>query len=596
MSIFKIKTKIKTKTKNNLTSKTGNDKIIFADKQASALLAGYEHQLDSPSSDRWEIVKENTSRTVYRGCLGQAVVFLKHFHNRSWTHRLGRLLGFSDARREMRFSKYLSAHHVRSAPVLAARCDRKTEWLAMRAVEPAEPIDKWHDRQLRMGQAGKRRIRECTVAMAKLIGRMHQVGVVHRDLHCGNILLKTDIKKPTLVLMDLHRMGKRRRLSRRVMAANLAQLFYDRMHFTTRTERLRFLKRYLVTCNAGGTLRGWMLLIESFAYRHIHRQYNQRDRRIFGRGRYFTPVNLDAGWRGYVILASKRRLGGSQAAEIVFTKDQWKAALANPDALFADGSAGREVIKDSKSSVVVRRRMKIGPHEVDVFVKRPRRKFFWKILPDMFRHSRPIRAFKLGHELLTRRIATALPLAAIERRTGLFLRESILITEAVASPDLYEFMNTWLSIPPKGDTPLGESQQRQLAQEVLWQLGRMLQQLHDNNFSHRDLKATNIRIRWSAGTRPEVVLVDLDGLRRVKFMTTQRRFKGLMRLNVSVLQCPPVNRAGRLRMLMGYLRRPGSGRIHFKPYWRVLEAWSARKLAKQIRSRRRRQKAARRPT
>jgi hypothetical protein len=69
-----------------------------------------------------------------------------------------------------------------------------------------------------------------------------------------------------------------------------------------------------------------------------------------------------------------------------------------------------------------------------------------------------------------------------------------------------------------------------------------------------------------------------------------------MRLNVSLLKCPVVNRAGRLRMLLGYFRRPGRGPINFKAYWRVLEDWSARKLRRQILSRRKRQKAARRPS
>ncbi len=578
---------------DNHESNTG--KIIFADEQAEELLKGFGQQLSNPQPEQWKLVKENASRTVYRGDINGKTVYLKHFHNPSWTHRLGRCLGFSDAMREMKFSKYLRQHHVRTAPALAAMCDSKKEWLATYAVEPAEPVDKWHEKQLLQGQAGKRKIQECLIAMGKLIGKMHRAGVVHWDLHCGNILLKTNTTKPTLVLMDLHRMGKRHRLPRRVMAANLAQLYYDRMHVTTRTERLRFLRHYLAECGLGGTLRGWMFLIDGFAHRHIQSQHNQRDRRIVGTNRYFTPIKLANGWRGHVVLASKRKLGGSKAADIVFTKADWKAALAEPGSLLAENATDREVFKDSKSSIVIRRKMKIGQHEVDVFVKRPRRKEFWKILPDMFRASRPVRAFKLGHELLARRIATALPLAAIERRTGLFLHESILITESVDSPHLHDFMQTWLSFPPRGDTPLSEPQQRQLAQEVLWQLGRMLQQLHDNNFSHRDLKATNIRIRWQPGIRPEVVLVDLDGLSRVRFMTTQRKFKGLMRLNVSVLQCPPVNHAGRLRMLLGYLRRPGSGRIHFKPYWRMLETWSAKKLNRQIRSRQKRQRAKRRP-
>lgn len=89
--------------------------------------------------------------------------------------------------------------------------------------------------------------------------------------------------------------------------------------------------------------------------------------------------------------------------------------------------------------------------------------------------------------------------------------------------------------------------------------------------------------------------IDLDGLKRMPILTARRRLQGLMRLNVSLLNCPVVNRAGRLRMLLGYLRRPGMGRIEFKTSWRVLEDWSARKLRGQISSRRRRQKAVRHP-
>jgi len=88
-------------------------------------------------------------------------------------------------------------------------------------------------------------------------------------------------------------------------------------------------------------------------------------------------------------------------------------------------------------------------------------------------------------------------------------------------------------------------------------------------------------------------LLELDGLRRVRFLSARARFQGLMRLNVSLLKCPVVNRAGRLRMLVGYLRRPGRGPINFKPYWRLLEDWSARALRRRIRSRRKRQRAAR---
>jgi len=572
--------------------KTRHGKVFFADDAARALLSGRLDTLCSPDAQQWQKVKYNASRTVYRGEIDGQEIYLKHYHPRSLIQRLRRRLGSFDALREMRFSQYLSSRGVSTPSVLAAMCGDGMEWLATRGIRPCEPADIWYTRQLAAGGSGQRPIRQAMLELAKLVGKMHAAGVIHGDLHCGNILVRTNADPVRLVLTDLHRMRKRRRLSRRAKAANLAKLLHDRFDFTTRTQRLRFLKRYLQVSGVSSRLRGWQLMVEDFARRHRTRQYAHRDRRIFGLNKYFSPMKLPRGWRGHVVLASKRHLAGSQAAECTFTPDAWREVLRQPEKLFEGDDA--EVVKDSRSSLVVRRRLNIGEHTVTVYLKRRRRKYAWKILADCFRPSRSIRAFWRGHALLTRQIATAMPLAALERRTGRFLRDSILITEAVEGQKLNTFLNTWLSYPPQDEKLLSVTQQRQLAQEVLWQLGRTVQRLHDNNFAHRDLKATNLLVRWSRGQSPEIVLVDLDGLKHMMWITSRRQFQGLMRLNVSLLKCPVVNHAGRLRMLLGYLRRPGSGRIHFKPYWRVLESWSARKLGQQIRSRRKRQKATRR--
>jgi len=292
-------------------------------------------------------------------------------------------------------------------------------------------------------------------------------------------------------------------------------------------------------------------------------------------------------------------MAGSRAAEMEFAAEAWREALRRPEALLADGE-GVEVIKDSPSSRVVRRKLRVGTHELDVFIKQYRRKALWKVLADCLRPSRAVRAFRSGHALLARHIPTALPLAALNRRAGPLLHDSILLTEACEGTPLKPFLTTWLARQPRvgaayGGAPLPPAQQWQLAQEVLGQLGRLIQRLHDNNFAHRDLKSGNLMIRWEPGEAPEVVLLDLDGLSRKRHLSTSRRFQGLMRVNVSLLNCPTVNHAGRLRMLLGYLRRPGCGRLDFKPYWRVLETWSQKKIQRQIRSRRKRQRAVRRP-
>ncbi len=563
--------------------------LRFADEAAFTLLGGHLGELNDPDKGHWKLIKENPSRSVYRGTIGGQKVYVKHFHSRGFFRRLGRAMGMSRAMREMKLSQYLNSRGVPTPPVLAARCSGGVEWLATCAVAPAEPADQWHEAALQRGDEDSlRAVRRATIALGRMIGRMHTAGVVHWDLHCGNILVRGGAGVGELVLIDLHR-ARRRRLSRRIMAANLAQLLHDRCDFTTRSDRLRFLKEYLAASGAAGTLRGWQMMVEDFARRHGRRYRWQRDRRVMGNNRYFHQIRVSGGWRGHVVLASKRKMAGSRAAEVQLAAEGWRRLLSGPESLAEPGEGRCTVLKDGRSGLVVRRRIMVGPHRLEVFVKRPRRKHFWKIIVDCFRPSRPMRAFKLGHALLTRRIATALPLAALERRFGPVLLDSILITEAVNCPRLHDFLNAYLARPPTGGASLSASEQMALAQAVLWQMGRLLQKLHDNRFAHRDLKANNMLVRWSPGESPQIVLVDLDGLRRRPVMTQKRRFQGLMRLNVSLLKCPVVNRAGRLRMLLGYLRRPGAGRINFKPYWRVLEQWSQRKLEQQIRSRRRAQ-------
>lgn len=572
-------------------------KVLYASQDAADLLAAHMAELDRPTP-AWREVKQNASRTVYVGQVAGQAVYLKHFHGRSPLHRLARLVGYSRARREMHNAMFLSSREIPATPILAAKFANELEWLATQAVAPATPMNEWHAEQLARGAGGKAEIRLATIALADLIGRMHAVGVWHGDLHCGNVMVRTDRDRLDLVLMDLHRAG-RRRMSRARCAANLAQLLHDRLEFTTRSQRLRFLKHYLAASGFGGSLRGWQSMVEAFGWRYRQRKYAHSDARIYRHNKYFSPLHLGRGWRGHAILASKVQPPASSVCRLEFTPENWAKALANPEGLFE--GPGVQIIKDSRSSLVVRRKLIVGGHELDVYIKRPRRKYAYRFLVDCFRPSRALRAFRQGHQILARHVGTPLPLACLERRIGPVLVDSIVITEAVEGPKLDEFLSAWLSPPPRS-MPAPDPQQEMTAaerhhraQDVLWQMGQVLQRLHDSRFAHRDLKENNLLVWRNSHGGPHLVLVDLDGLRWLPYISTRRRFQGLMRLNVALLTCPAVSHAGRLRMLMGYLRRPGSGRIAFKPYWRVLEQWSRRKINQQIQSARRRQKAVRRP-
>jgi tRNA A-37 threonylcarbamoyl transferase component Bud32 len=583
---------------NHPVLKTDLGNVTFADTQTAALLKDHIDALCTPTKTGWQVVKHNPSRTVYRGTIGQQEYYLKHFHSQSIWHRLGKQIGLYHARREMHIACYLNSRGISALPVVAAMWGKKCQWVLSQAVTGASSGVAWHKLQLERRSSARGIIDHAVLELADLIGQMHRCGVVHHDLHADNVMVRTTGQQVSLVLMDLHRAGRRFHLSRRAQAANLAQLLHDRYEATTRTQRLRFLRRYLQASGQGGTLVGWQRLIQHFAAGHRRRIYNHSQRRIFGSNRYFAPIKLSSGWQGQAVLASKHTQEFSAADKYTFTAGDWSAALADIEGLFTGPNV--QVIKDSRSGVVVRNHLTVAGREIDVFIKRPRRKVRWKVLLDCLRPARPMRAFDMGHRLLIRGVATALPLVCLERRVGPILTDSILITETVPGLPLDQFLLTCTAGPACEASQVASSltpYKRQLIiREVLAGIGRLLQSLHNNNFAHRDMKETNLLVSWSLQQQPRIVLLDLDGLRHVWNMTMRRRFQALMRLNVAMLTSQAINQAGRMRMLLGYLRYPGCGRIDFKPYWRVLEQWSGKKLHQQIHSLRKKQKALRRPT
>ncbi|NLF30007.1 MAG: phosphotransferase [Planctomycetes bacterium] len=541
--------------------------VKFRDEQARQALAGHLDvlcggQTDAPGGV--VRVKANASRTVYTCTLDGQRYYLKRFHSRDLGHRLAARLRGDDAFRELDLSAHLRRRGVAAIDVLAAGRRGRTTWNLSRDAGSTS-VDRWHD--ARFGDAAARgEVRRLLGRTARLIGAMHAAGVVHRDLHTGNILLD-DGGRP--VLADLHSAARRRRLPRLARAKNLAQLAYDRFHATTRTDRLRFLKAYLQAAGAAGTLRGWARLVGGLTESHARRLLADRDRRSGRTNRYFAALRLGDGWRGRVVLASKRRPPFSRAAAANFTAKDWRAVLARPEALL-DGD-GVQPVKVSRSVTLVRRRLAIGPHSVDVYIKRQAPRRAVKALAGLLRPSRAMQAFRLGHALLARRLPTALPLAALEQRRGRRLRASILITEAVdPGVTVRQYAGRLGAMPHRRRWAWAE------------RLARLVRDLHNAGFSHRDLKDTNLLV---AGTGPDedLVLIDLDGLRRHRRVPWGRRLQGLMRINTATAPYAAVTRTDRLRALRTYLRGAAGAGTSCRPWWWNLQRRTARKLARRRR-------------
>jgi tRNA A-37 threonylcarbamoyl transferase component Bud32 len=515
----------------------------------------------------WRPVEPDASPAVYTCQAGGEIFRLSHFQ----TRRRG------DADRALRFSKELDEHGIAAQEVLAVRSDAEMEWVISREVA-STPLLEWMLAQRRRGKEGLREIRKMTRRAGRLLAKMHNAGLFHENLQSESLRVRTDRKTPQCVVMNLHQMRRVRWPRRQVRVRNLARSLHACFLRGSQMDRLRFCRAYLEASGQRGSLRGWTWLIELAAERYRRKRVAQCDRRIRGNNRYFAQLSLAGPWRARVMLQQSESPTPQK-----FTLDGWSELLSDPASLI--DLTGAVVVKESPSGRILQRRVTLDGTELDVYIKQPLWSYGWRRWLAPLRRSRSMRGFDRGHALLHRGVGTAVPLAAVESRQAGLLRQSFLISLAVPSPHLSDYMT--------GHLCETSATQYQLAQHTLWALGRMLWGLHRNGYTHRDLKASNVHLLSRDNEPPEIVLIDLDGLYRPMVLSSYQRYRDLMRLNVTLLQCASVNHSGRLRMLLGYMRHAGCGRINFKPTWRLLEQWSAEKVQQQMDRRQRRQRKAR---
>ncbi|HOX57760.1 MAG TPA: lipopolysaccharide kinase InaA family protein [Candidatus Paceibacterota bacterium] len=154
-----------------------------------------------------------------------------------------------------------------------------------------------------------------------------------------------------------------------------------------------------------------------------------------------------------------------------------------------------------------------------------------------WRGSPAYRAFHLAWQLQVLGIGTATPVAAGERRCCGWLRESYLITRHIS-----------------GATPLYETNahctDRRRRSHIVRQLALAYATMHDAGFCHCDPSQTNFLTVRQARDQEELLLIDLDGLRRRGQVALAEAGKDLRRL---LLRCQ-VPRRERVLFLAVYAR------------------------------------------
>jgi serine/threonine protein kinase len=164
-------------------------------------------------------------------------------------------------------------------------------------------------------------------------------------------------------------------------------------------------------------------------------------------------------------------------------------------------------------------------------------------------------------------------LAVVERRRFGLLTDSFVITEYLEHAlDL----DTLLTLRLRETAP---AVQRHVKDAIIQELAVVLRRLHERGFTHRDLKAPNVMIQWNPQDEapPRVLLVDLDGLKRVRKPSAEKQIRALTRLNISLDHCARATLTDRVRFLKCYLRRVGNPDSDWKALWHEVAARSERK-------------------
>ncbi|MBQ6669892.1 MAG: hypothetical protein IJM72_07555 [Deltaproteobacteria bacterium] len=439
------------------------------------------------------LVKSNARRRVF---LARGSYYKETLYERSPLSLLRTCAGGS-ARREGRMLLALARRGVGVPQVLGFGrvCSRgmlKRDLLVTKAVEGALL------RSLLSGLPEKSpfhasEMRRITREFAVYIAHLHECGVLHRDLHLGNILRTPE---GAFVLLDVGAVRLcTRPLSLRERIASLAQLAANVWMLASRSARLRFFRAYGQAAGlwdeSGGSIvrRDVLSVLDREACRFSMRVWRKKARRsLFSNSRFVREQNHFRIWR----------VRGEESDRLM------EALLPDPDRLMATGT----LMKNGHT--VYATAVTVGGKRY--FVKRYNNKGWWYQLKSLVRRSRALRVWQVCHGFCERGLPIPRPLVCLEERRRHRLQRSYLVSEFVEPASRLSAL--WPQLDEFGK------------KTVLVRVAMLLGMMHHLGCGHGDLKWNNILL----DTRQRPVLTDLDGawcggwLRAAAQCKDQKRF------------------------------------------------------------------------
>jgi hypothetical protein len=405
-------------------------------------------------------------------------------------------------------------------------------------------------------------------ALGELTARMHDAGYVHRDFHPGNVLVRIEADdRPALSMIDLDALRVCRKLTWDDAQKNLALLNHYFWFRSDRTDRRRFLARYLTARESGPPdPKSFARGIETSTRGWAEQLWRRWGKRCLGTNKYFKKLRGPHAWS-----IASRELERSEVYALLNDPDE---PFRRPDAV---------VLKQSRTATVVETTMTVNGVPSRVVYKKFHRKKWLDPLYTYFRPSRAWQAWQAGQHMVSRAVPTPTNLAFIARTRSFredplfwYLPHETYLVTLKAEPAIT--INDYArKVLPR----LDPDTRRERVRTVTLALARLLRTLHERSLSDRDLKTANILMVGDPdGDDLHLSVIDLVGVRLIHPLPQHRRVQNLARLHLSLAEVEGRTRTDALRFLRAYLPWGLSPHNDWKRLWREIDTASRAKREK----------------
>jgi tRNA A-37 threonylcarbamoyl transferase component Bud32 len=175
----------------------------------------------------------------------------------------------------------------------------------------------------------------------------------------------------------------------------------------------------------------------------------------------------------------------------------------------------------------------IGSANLQVVIKRPRRKYFRQYLTDVFRGSRARRIWIKSFKALSRDLPVEWPLLLMEQRRAGYVRDAVVVLGFIPGPTLATVALDALAIEKRDN--------------LMRRTGAILRRVDSLGFTHTDAKSTNWIVFEDPVLGPSPVMIDADALRHYRWSLL-----GLHRLLKAMRQHPQYTPADSKALCQGY--------------------------------------------